>query len=248
MTRFKLSLMALTTLFALTACSQDNKANEQSAAGTQTNPTAIGNLNQQVSYVFGMQAGYSIKEIKDQGVEFDLKLFQEALQTVYDGKAPKISEQQAQEILLAFMTEQQKKMQTKLSEEGKANLAKGEAFLAENAKKEGIKTTASGLQYKVNKEGTGKQPKATDIVTVEYTGKLIDGTEFDSSKGNPPVEFPLNAVIPGWTEGVQLMKEGSEYTFYIPAKLAYGEQGQGKIPPNSTLIFDVKLNRVQSSK
>lgn len=127
-------------------------------------------------------------------------------------------------------------------------LEKGQAFLQENAKKEGVKTTASGLQYKVLTEGTGKSPKATDTVTVNYRGTLLDGTEFDSSyKRGEPISFPLNRVIPGWTEGVQLMKEGAKYQFYIPANLAYGKQGTpgGPIGPDETLIFDVELIKVK---
>ena len=126
-------------------------------------------------------------------------------------------------------------------------LEKGEAFLKENAKKDGVKTTASGLQYKVLKEGEGKSPKATDTVKVNYEGKLIDGKVFDSSyKRGEPIEFGLNQVIPGWTEGVQLMKEGATYEFTIPSKLAYGERGAGgEIPPNATLIFKVELIKVK---
>ena len=129
-----------------------------------------------------------------------------------------------------------------------SDLEKGEAFLKENAKKEGVKTTASGLQYKVLKEGEGKSPKATDTVKVHYKGTLIDGTEFDSSyKRGEPIEFPLNGVIPGWTEGVQLMKEGAKYQFTIPSKIGYGERGTpgGPIPPNATLIFEVELIQVK---
>ena len=124
---------------------------------------------------------------------------------------------------------------------------KGEEFLKENAKKEGVKTTASGLQYKVIKEGEGKSPKATDTVSVHYRGTLLDGTEFDSSyKRNEPTQFPLNRVIKGWTEGVQLMKEGAKYQFFIPAQLAYGERGGpgGGIGPNETLIFEIELLKV----
>jgi len=126
-------------------------------------------------------------------------------------------------------------------------LEKGQAFLAENAKKDGVKTTASGLQYEVLKPGTGKSPKATDTVQVNYRGTTIDGKEFDSSyKRGEPIEFPLNRVIPGWTEGVQLMKEGATYRFFIPSNLAYGPAGAGSaIGPNETLIFDVELLKVR---
>jgi FKBP-type peptidyl-prolyl cis-trans isomerase len=125
---------------------------------------------------------------------------------------------------------------------------KGEKFLKENATKEGVKTTASGLQYKIVKEGTGKSPKSTDTVLVHYRGTLLDGTEFDSSyKRNEPISFPLNRVIPGWTEGLQLVKEGGKAILYIPSKLAYGESGTpgGPIGPNETLIFEVELLKVQ---
>lgn len=126
-------------------------------------------------------------------------------------------------------------------------LAKGEKFLQDNAAKEGVTTTASGLQYKVITEGTGKSPKATDTVLVHYAGTLINGTEFDSSyKRKEPIEFPLNRVIAGWTEGVQLMKEGAKFRFFIPSKLAYGPRGAGRdIGPNEALIFEVELLKVK---
>ncbi len=126
-------------------------------------------------------------------------------------------------------------------------LEKGEAYLQENGKKEGVHTTSSGLQYKVLKEGAGRSPKATDTVKVNYRGTLLDGTEFDSSyKRNQPIEFALNQVIPGWTEGVQLMKEGAKYEFVIPSKLAYGRRGAGGvIGPDETLIFEVELLSVR---
>lgn len=126
-------------------------------------------------------------------------------------------------------------------------LEQGEKFLKENATKEGVKTTASGLQYLVLTEGAGKSPKATDIVLVHYRGTLLNGTEFDSSyKRNEPIEFPLNRVIAGWTEGVQLMKEGAKFRFFIPSNLAYGTRGAGAdIGPNETLIFEVELLKVK---
>ena len=131
----------------------------------------------------------------------------------------------------------------------KDNLTLGREFLAENAKNDSVVQTESGLQYMVLKEGTGAKPGPTDIVTVHYTGKLLDGTVFDSSEGGEPATFPLDKVIPGWTEGLQLMSEGSEYRLFIPSELAYGSKGSGdKILPNATLIFDVKLIKVEKQK
>jgi FKBP-type peptidyl-prolyl cis-trans isomerase len=128
-----------------------------------------------------------------------------------------------------------------------SNLEQGQAFLKANASKPGVQTTPSGLQYLVLEEGKGKSPKATDTVLVHYKGNLLDGTEFDSSyKRNEPISFPLNGVIPGWTEGVQLMKEGGKIRLFIPSNLAYGSRGAGGvIPPDSTLVFDIELLKVQ---
>ncbi|MCE9588072.1 MAG: FKBP-type peptidyl-prolyl cis-trans isomerase [Verrucomicrobia bacterium] len=138
-------------------------------------------------------------------------------------------------------------MAQETSSSSSSNLAKGQAFLKENATKPGVHTTPSGLQYKVITEGHGKSPKATDTVLVHYRGTTIDGTEFDSSyKRNEPISFPLNGVIPGWTEGVQLMKEGGKLQLFIPSNLAYGSRGAGGvIPPDATLIFDIELLKVQ---
>ena len=136
---------------------------------------------------------------------------------------------------------------TIMAQDASSNLAKGQAFLKENATKPGVHTTPSGLQYKVITEGHGKSPKATDTVLVHYRGTTIDGTEFDRSyKRNEPISFPLNGVIPGWTEGVQLMKEGGKMQLFIPSNLAYGSRGAGGvIAPDSTLIFDIELLKVQ---
>jgi len=151
------------------------------------------------------------------------------------------------EELQAAYVEFQKEMQQKQLQQAKETASSNDTFLTENGKKAGVITTASGLQYKVINEGTGKQPTATSQVTVHYKGQLLDGKVFDSSYDRgQPVEFTLNQVIPGWTEGLQLIKEGGKVTLYIPAKLAYGEQGvAGTIPPNSTLIFDVELLQVK---
>ena len=138
-------------------------------------------------------------------------------------------------------------MQQKQANDAKQAQTTSDSFLTENAKKPGVKTTASGLQYKITQEGTGKQPTASSVVTVHYKGQQVDGKVFDSSlERGEPIEFPLNQVIPGWTEGLQLMKEGGKATLYIPSNLGYGPQGvPGMIPANSTLIFDVELIKVK---
>lgn len=246
---FKLSALTLAATLALTACGKKDAADTAapaSASAPAGDASAIGNTMQQASYAMGVDIGRSLKQMKEQGAEIDLKIFTEAMQAMYDGKEIKMTEEQAQEVMMKFLQEQQAKAVEKHQADAKANQEKGEAFLKENATKEGVKTTASGLQYKITKEGEGKKPTKDDMVTVEYEGRLIDGTVFDSSKQNGgPVTFPLSQVIPGWTEGVQLLKEGGEATFYIPSNLAYREQGAGeKIGPNATLVFDVKLVKI----
>lgn len=198
-----------------------------------------------LSYSLGLGIGQQLKQM---GLEDKLVIedFSASIVDVLKGNELKISNGAAQQIIQDFFAEVEKKQRAAAEEAGKAAKVMGEQFLAENAKKEGIVTTASGLQYEVLTEGTGAQPKATDTVRCHYEGRLLDGTVFDSSyKRNEPADFGLQQVIAGWTEGVQLMKEGSKFRFYIPYMLAYGEGGAGAmIPPYSALIFDVELIKV----
>ena len=190
-----------------------------------------------LSYSWGLAMG---NQLKGMGVkELDSESFKDGVKVAFDGGTPAISMEEAQKIINEFLTDLEAKA-TKAAREA------GEKFLAENKKNDKVKETASGLQYIVEKEGTGIKPTAQDEVTVHYTGKLLDGTVFDSSVNRgEPATFPLNRVIPGWTEGVQLMSEGAKYTFFIPSDLAYGPQGiPNAIPPHSTLIFEVELIKV----
>ena len=190
-----------------------------------------------ISYALGLGIGH---QLKNMGIEnFSVEDFAQSIKDVMENKATAMTSQEAQALLNTYFQEKQKAESQKAISEGKA-------FLEENAKKEGVVTTKSGLQYEILTEGTGKQPKATDTVRCHYEGSLINGSVFDSSyKRGEPAEFGLSQVIPGWTEGVQLMKEGAKYRFYIPYLLGYGENGAGSsIPPYSTLIFDVELIKV----
>ena len=199
----------------------------------------------QLSYALGLGIGHQLLQMNAEGLNIDD--FAQAIKDVMTGGELKMKEGEAQQMVQQFFAEQEALQQAANAEKGKAAKAEGEQFLAENAKKEGVKTTASGLQYQVLRDGNGKQPKATDQVECHYEGTLIDGTKFDSSYDRgQTATFPLNQVIAGWTEGLQLMHEGAKYRFFIPYQLAYGERGAGaSIPPYAALIFDVELVAVK---
>jgi FKBP-type peptidyl-prolyl cis-trans isomerase FklB len=193
-----------------------------------------------VSYSIGLNIGSNLGR---QNVQINPDALAAGIKDAIAGK-PQLTQDQVKETMTAF----EKDMEQKQKAAAEKNVSEGTKFLEENKKKEGVKTTASGLQYKVVKEGTGAQPKENDTVTVNYRGTLINGTEFDSSyKRGEPATFPVNGVIKGWTEALQLMKAGSKYQLFIPPNLAYGDRAVGPdISPNSTLIFDVELMNVKA--
>jgi FKBP-type peptidyl-prolyl cis-trans isomerase FkpA len=194
-------------------------------------------------YMVGSMVARNLTQIKD---DIDVTAMVTALQTALKGGKATLTDAELAEVNKEFMQKIQAKQTAKMADDSKTNQAAGDAFLAKNKTKPGVKETASGLQYEVVKAGTGPKPKATDIVKVEYLGTKIDGTKFDASADHGgSATFPLNGVIPGWTEGVQLMPVGSEYKFYVPAKLAYAENGPPQIGPNATLIFDVTLVSIE---
>jgi FKBP-type peptidyl-prolyl cis-trans isomerase FklB len=197
------------------------------------------------SYSIGLQIGTTFKEGK-KVVNTDKLL--RGVKDGLSGAKPLLTEDQIKETMMAFQKEIMEGRAAAQKEAGVKNAAEGEKFLAENGKKEGVKTTASGLQYKVLSEGAGDSPKESDTVITNYKGSLLDGTEFDSSyKRNEPITFPVNGVIKGWTEALQLMKPGAKYQLFVPSKLAYGEPGRPpKIGPNSTLIFEVELISIKA--
>ena len=190
-----------------------------------------------ISYALGLGIGQQLKSMNIE--DFSIEDFTKSISEVMSGKETAISSREAQVLLNEYFQKKEK-------EQAQTAIAEGKVYLEENAKRDGVTQTKSGLQYEVLTEGTGKSPKATDTVRCHYEGRLLDGTVFDSSyKRGEPADFGLNQVIPGWTEGVQLMKEGAKFRFHIPYLLAYGERGAGaQIPPYSTLVFDVELIKV----
>jgi len=222
-------LVTILALGALLASCQ--AADKKTDAGTAANPAA------QAGYAFGVLIGTNLKTT---GVKIDYDAFENGVKDAMEKNAPKVDLATANQTVQTALAD----AHTKLAAD---NAAAETKFLADNGKKTGVKTTASGLEYEVVTEGTGPKPKATDTVKVDYVGTLIDGTTFDSSiERKQPAVFPLNGVIPGWTEGIQLMNVGGKYKLYIPSKLAYGENGaNGKIGPNATLIFEVSLLSIE---
>ena len=197
-----------------------------------------------LSYALGLGIG---RQLAQMGAE-DLNIndFSQAIKDILTGKEPQVSDQEAQKLVTTFFEEQEAKQRAAAAEKYKDNKEKGEAWLANKAMEEGVVALPSGLMYQVLNEGSGKKPTAADTVECHYEGRLIDGTVFDSSyKRGESATFPLNGVIAGWTEGVQLMSEGAKYRFFIPYQLAYGERGAGQaIPPFAALVFDVELIKV----
>jgi FKBP-type peptidyl-prolyl cis-trans isomerase FkpA len=234
---FKLSFVAA-SLLALTACNQEAPKAEVKLETEQ----------QKQAYGLGASIGdFLNKDLDDKtavGFDLDKELIIVGLQDSLMGNS-KLTEDEIKELLTKLNTDFAEKQEAAVMAEAEAVKAEGIAFLDENAKKEGVISTETGLQYEIISEGEGAKPLATDTVEVHYKGTLLDGTEFDSSYSRgEPISFPLNRVIKGWTEGVQLMAEGSKFKFYIPSELAYGERDLGEIPANSTLIFEVELLKV----
>lgn len=229
MNKFLLPVLGLAV--ALTACGKGDK----SELKTDT---------EKFSYAIGMDIGRSLKRLD---TEIDVQALRQGAQDVLSDKETLLTQEQVVEVMTSFSQKIQKEQEEKQKAAAGTNLDAAKKFMAENGKKEGVKTTQSGLQYQVITEGKGDKPKASDRVSVHYKGTLLDGTVFDSSiERGEPATFPLNAVIPGWTEGLQLMTPGSKYKLFIPPELGYGERGAGqKIGPNSALVFEVELLKVE---
>jgi len=208
------------------------------------NNTSATTVDKDTSYAFGMLLAFQLSgQMGIDGLNFDYDAFRDGFRDVNEARETRLTQERAIERITDFFTRLQSQMDEDSWIEGERNREEGDAFMATNRQRNNVRTTASGLQYEVIVEGTGEKPGPNDTVQVHYEGTLINGTVFDSSYSRGvPAEFPLYAVIPGWTEGLQLMSEGSTYMLYLPSDLAYGPNGAGSaVPPNATLIFKVEL-------
>ncbi|MAH73372.1 MAG: hypothetical protein CBC09_05055 [Cellvibrionales bacterium TMED49] len=238
---YKFSLVSLGVLLLLGACDQVNTQTTQDSVAQD-----LVNQTQKISYLYGMD---SARNIESMGIEFDANAFQSGFSDGINGVKPRLSEAQISEVMKIFQAEMSVKREArqKLADESTAlqsdsNKKQGKDFLSSNKKKPDVVTTVSGLQYRVIRSGAGIRPNGESTVEVHYVGRLLDGTEFDSSlKRGVPAQFGVTQVIPGWTEALQLMREGAKWELFIPADLAYGPAGQGPIGPNETLVFEVEL-------
>jgi len=238
MKKIYLSTLAIAVIgITMAGCNEEKKAETAAAPALTTQ-------EQKVGYAIGAQIGAQLAMTKD---DIDNKALVAGLTDAMNGTELKLTDQQMQEAKMAFQQKVQEKAQKEMKQLAETNKAEGEKFLAENKTKEGVVTLPSGLQYKVIQAGTGETPTATDTVVTHYTGTLINGQVFDSSvQRGEPATFPVNGVIAGWTEALQHMKVGAKWQLFIPADLAYGERGAGKvIAPNSTLIFDIELLEIK---
>ncbi len=219
----------------LVGCSADKEP-----AAQVEKPYTLETEQQKLGYSLGLMLG---ERLKSDVEELDVDALRRAVETVYSGAEPLLKPEEVEATMMAFQKKKIEEQQAAVTKMAEDNLAKGQAYMAENGKKEGVVTTESGLQYEVLTAGEGATPKAEDTVKVHYRGSLISGTDFDSSYSRgEPVSFPLNGVIPGWTEGLQLMKVGGKSRLVLPAELAYGPGGMGEaIGPNETLVFEVEL-------
>jgi len=239
----KFYVLALILLLAgLGAC---QKAGND-AAGKTLKTEDLNSQKKKVSYAIGLDIG---QNFKTRAMDLDMDILVQGLRDSQKSDKPLLGTEEIQKVMTQFQQDMMKAEEEKRMAQGQGNKAKEEAFLRENAQKPGVKITPSGLQYKVITEGKGPMPKATDTVKVHYRGTLLDGSEFDSSyKRNNPAVFPLNGVIKGWTEALQLMKVGSKWQVFLPSALAYGERGAGQvIGPNATLIFEVELLGIEKT-
>ena len=239
----KISTLAFSLLLVIfVACGKNTGASVAKPLKTED----LNSQKKKVSYAIGLDIG---KNFKERAMDIDMEILIQGLRDAQGSGQPLLKSEEIQKVMTQFQQDMMKVEQEKRMGQAQGNKTREDAFLKENAKKPGMQTTASGLQYMVISTGTGPLPKLTDTVKVHYRGSLLDGSEFDSSyKRNAPAVFPINGVIKGWTEALQLMKVGSKWQIFLPSSLAYGEQGAGQaIGPNATLIFDVELLGIEKA-